>query len=111
MEDKVALYELLVASHPDAVLKGDTIPYTSLNGHMYTMLSKDGVVAIRLPDPSRTEFLKKYNTQLDVQYGIVRKEYVVVPDALLKKTKELKKYFELSHQYVASLKPKPGKKK
>jgi hypothetical protein len=42
-------------------------------------------------------------------YGIVRKEYVVVPDALLKKTKELKPYFDMSFEYVNSLKPKSAK--
>ena len=39
------------------------------------------------------------------------KEYVEVPDALLEKTRELKKYFDLSYAYVGSLKPKPTKKK
>jgi len=38
------------------------------------------------------------------------KEYVDVPEALLKKTNELKKYFDLSFAYVSSLKPKPTSK-
>jgi hypothetical protein len=38
-------------------------------------------------------------------------EYVEVPDALLKKTQELRKYFDLSYAYVSSLKPKPTKRK
>lgn len=39
------------------------------------------------------------------------KEYVEVPDALLKKTKEVQKYLELSYEYAKSLKSKPTKKK
>jgi hypothetical protein len=39
------------------------------------------------------------------------KEYVVVPDDMLKKTEVLKKYFDISYGYVSSLKPKPTKKK
>ncbi len=35
------------------------------------------------------------------------KEYVQVPEALLKKTSELRKFFNLSYKYVSSLKPKP----
>jgi len=35
------------------------------------------------------------------------KEYVEVPDALLRKTPELRKYFDQSYAYVGSLKPKP----
>ena len=33
-EQKIELYNKLVASHADATRKGATIPYTSLNGHM-----------------------------------------------------------------------------
>jgi hypothetical protein len=36
---------------------------------------------------------------------------VEVPDALLAKTQELKKYFEMSFEYVSSLKPKPTAKR
>jgi TfoX/Sxy family transcriptional regulator of competence genes len=38
------------------------------------------------------------------------KEYVTVPDSLLGNTKELRKYFDLSYQYVQTLKPKPSKR-
>jgi hypothetical protein len=34
-----------------------------------------------------------------------------VPDALLKRTKELKKYLEASYEYAKTLRPKAGKKK
>ena len=45
------------------------------------------------------------------QHGTVMKEYVEVPDALLRKTPELKKFFDISVACVASLKPKPTKRK
>src|ERR1700692_4256713 len=105
-EKKVALYEKLIASHPDAVRKGDTIPYTSLNGHMYSFLSKQDELALKLPEDERIKFLAKYKTRLAENYGIVQKEYVVVPDSLLEKTAELKEYFNISYKYVSSLKPK-----
>jgi TfoX/Sxy family transcriptional regulator of competence genes len=41
----------------------------------------------------------------------VQPEYVEVPDSLLSSTRELKKFFEASYEYVASLKPKPTTKK
>jgi hypothetical protein len=109
----VALYEKLIATNPQVERKGATIPYTSLNGHMFSMLTKAGKVALRLPEDAREAFLKKYKTKLCEQYGVVQKEYVEVPDALLAKTRELKKYFDISFAYVSTLKPKPtkGKKK
>lgn len=42
---------------------------------------------------------------------MVLKEYVDVPDALLKKTQELRKYFDMSYAYVSSLKPKATTRK
>ena len=106
-EEKAALYIKLVFSYPDAVLKGDTIPYTSLNGHMYSFFSKDDFVALRLPADERVKFMQKYNTTLVRQYGLIQKEYVVVPNSLLQKTDELRKYFDISYKYTSTLKPKP----
>jgi hypothetical protein len=109
--DNLELYEKLVATNPSVERKGDTVPYTSVNGHMFSYLTKSGTLALRLPEDVRAAFLKKYKTKLCEAYGIVQKEYVEVPDALLKKTRELKKYFDLSYGYVSALKPKPTKKK
>ncbi len=104
-------YERLVASNPGVERKGDTVPYTSLNGHMFSYLSKEGKLALRLPSAERDAFLKKYKTGLCEAYGKVQPEYVVVPDALLASTAELKGYFECSYAYVSTLKPKPALKK
>jgi len=109
--DNLKSYEKLVATRPDVDRKGDTMPYTSVNGHMFSLLTKDDGVILRLPAGERETFLKKYKATVPVLYCAVMKEYVDVPDALLKKTSELKKYFDLSYSYVSSLKPKPTAKK
>ena len=109
--DKLALYEKLVATNPSVERKGATVPYTSLNGHMFSYLSKEGKLALRLPERDRDAFLKKYKTRLCQAYGVVQPEYVEVPDALLASTRELKKFFDRSYEYVASLKPKATSKK
>jgi len=96
----------MIATNTAVECKGDSIPYTSLNGHMFSMFTKAGQVALRLPEEERKKFLKKYNTNLLEQYGIVQKEYVVVPDDLLKDTAALKRFFNISVQYVSELKPK-----
>ena len=110
-EEKLELYRKLVAANPGMVCKGDTIPYTSLNGHMSSYFSRDDFVALRLPEKVRVPFLEKYKTTLVMAYGIVQKEYVVVPDSLLSATNELKPWFDLSFEYVNSLKPKVSKSK
>jgi hypothetical protein len=107
----IALYDKVISTVKGIERKGDTVPYTSINGHMFSYLTKEGSLALRLPKDSREDFLKKYDTKLCEAYGIVQKEYVMVPDALLKNTAELKKHFAVSCNYVATLKPKPTKKK
>ena len=109
--NKMQLYRELLASHPEIELKGKNNPYTSHNGHMFTFISKDGVLAIRLPKEERNKFLEKYNTTLMESYGAVMKEYVRVPDNMLSDTNLLKKYLGLSYNYIKSLEPKSTKKK
>jgi hypothetical protein len=108
--DPVVLYEKLVATLPGVERKGDAIPYTSMNGHMFSNLMRNGRLALRLPEDVREAFLTRYKTTLVTDYGIVRKEYVVVPDALLARTAELKPYFAQSFAYVSAMKPKPTTK-
>jgi hypothetical protein len=105
--DTVASYERLVATQPGVERKGATLPYTSVNGHMFSLLTRDGTLALRLPKAEREAFLKRYQTVLCEQYGAVLPEYVVVPDALLPKTRELQRFFGISYAYVSALKPKP----
>jgi TfoX/Sxy family transcriptional regulator of competence genes len=109
--DKLELYEKLMATNPEVERKGANNAYTSMNGNMYTLLHSSGRLAIRLPEGEREKFLKKYNTSLFEAYGTVMPEYVAVPDDLLKKTKELKKYLDLSYEYAKTLRPKPTTKK
>jgi len=108
--ERLELYDKLVGTHPGIERKGATVPYTSLNGNMFSYLHASAGLALRLPQEEREKFLEKYKTRLFEAYGVVQKEYVAVPDALLAKTNELKPYFKMSCEYAQSLKPKPAKK-
>jgi len=105
------LYDKLISANTNIERKGKTVPYTSLNGHMFSFLAKDGTMGLRLPKEERGKFIKKYKTQLSVQYGSVMKEYVDIPHELFLKPKTLSKYLQLSYDYIKTLKPKPTKKK
>ncbi|SRR5258705_13288485 len=78
------LYDGLIKTNPKVERKVATMPYTSLNGHMFSFIAKDGTFGLRLPEGAREGFLKKYKTKLCEAYGIVLKGYVLVPDKLLK---------------------------
>jgi TfoX/Sxy family transcriptional regulator of competence genes len=109
--DTLECYENVIATFPNVERKGAMMPYTSLHGHMFSFLTENGTLAIRLPSKEREAFLKKHKTTLCERHRTVMQEYVVVPDKLLKQTKELRKVFELSLSYIASLKPKPTTRK
>jgi hypothetical protein len=104
--DKLELYEKLIATHPKIERKGAVHPYTSLNGHMFTYLDQTGTMGMRLPPDELEAFLRKHKTTLFKSYGVVKNDYVTVPDKLLANTKELKKYLEISYEYVKTLTPK-----
>src|ERR1700735_4547970 len=104
--EKLELYEKLIATNPKIERKGAVHPYTSLNGHMFSYLDQTGTMGLRLPEEEVEAFLKQYKTTLFKSYGVVKKDYVTVPDSLLGKTKELQKYLEISYEYVKTLKPK-----
>ena len=108
--EKVELYDRLVAGFPGVERKGKTMPYTSVNGNMFSFLTPEGTLALRLPAAARSAFLEVFETALVEQHGAVMKEYVAVPDALLADTPALAPYFEQSLEYAASLKPKPSRK-
>jgi TfoX/Sxy family transcriptional regulator of competence genes len=110
-DEVIALYDKLIASHAEIERKGAANPYTSVNGNMFTMLSPSGAMALRLPDAERQKFLAKHKTKLFEAYGAVMKEYVAVPDSLLRNTKTMTKYLAISYEYAKTLKPKATKKK
>ena len=106
--DKVALYDKLIATRPEIERRGDANPYTAVND-VHILLGSERLW-IRLQE-ERAKFLKKYGTTLLEAYGAVMKEYVVVPDGLLGKTRELARYLDLSFAYAGALKPKAAAKK
>jgi TfoX/Sxy family transcriptional regulator of competence genes len=110
-QDKLDLYDKLIATNSNIERVVVTMPYTSVNGHMFTILSKTGSLGLRLSASDREEFLEKYQTTLYESHGAIMKEYVTVPGDLLERTKDLKTYVDKSFAFTKSLKPKPTKRK
>jgi hypothetical protein len=107
-EREVRLYDALIATHPAIERKGKSSPYTAVNGNMFTLLSADGTLGMRLAGPGRDAFIATYGTNLYQAHGTVMKEYVAVPARLLARTAELAPYLAKSYDYAKSLKPTPA---
>jgi hypothetical protein len=103
-------YSELVAALPGIEVKGATMPYTSLNGNMFSFIAPDGRLNIRLSKAGKAAFMKQYSAEETVQYGVAMKEYAVVPDIVWNDADALKRCMEESFAYARTLKAKATKK-
>ncbi len=106
------LYAAAVAATKGAELKGATMPYTSVNGNMYSFLDKRGVMAIRLGSNDCETFLSEFAAKPYVhETGTVLREYVTAPASLLNDPNKAAAWLGKGFSYANTLKPKPSKKK
>lgn len=88
-------------------LKGKNNLYTSHNGHMFSFVGQEDIVAVRLSKDDQEMFLEKYDTPFPVQqYNSNMRDYVELPDELLKDTKTAAKYFAKSLEFIKTMPPK-----
>ncbi len=107
----VDIFDAFIALCPEIERKGKTVPHTSDNGYMFTLLNKDGEIGIRLGKEDQEAFKKEHNTTIYKSHGAVMKDYVLVPIPLFENEKLMKQYLLKSWDFVKSLPPKKGKKK
>lgn len=105
-EYNLKIYDKLISTNSDFKRKGKTMPYTSANGYMFTLLNKEGEIGIRLPKESALKFMDKYQTTRFKSHGHFMKDYVLVPEKLFDNIEMLSDYLSESYSFVMSLKPK-----
>lgn len=104
--EKLELYDQLIAKCPRFERKGKTMPYTSANGYMFTLLNKAGEIGIRFSKEVQEKYIKEFNSSIYKSYGAVMKGYVLIPDEMLKDLDNVAKYVNESYDYVMTLEPK-----
>jgi len=105
------LYEQYISDHPTIKMKGAVNRYTSVNGHMCSAMNKAGEFGLRLSKEDRESFIERHGTELFVSYNTIMKEYVRVPDEVMRDPDAFRKYLDTGYAYVLSLKPKPTTRK
>lgn len=86
--------------------KGKTMPYTSANGHMFSLLNKKGELGIRFSKDVQKQYIETWDTGLFYSYGAEMHGYVRVPDFIVENKSELAKYLNEAFDYVNTLPPK-----
>jgi len=103
---KLELYDKLVAKCPGFERKGKTMPFTSANGHMFSLLNKDGQLGIRFSKEVQEKYIRKFDTTIFRSYGAVMKGYVLIPEHMFKDLDKLSKLLNEGYDYVMTLEPK-----
>jgi len=105
-KEKLALYDKLVDKCPRFERKGKTMPYTSANGYMFSLLNKDAEIGFRFSKEVQQKYIAALNTRIYKSYGAVMRGYILIPDSMLDDLDNLANYLNESFDYVMSLDPK-----
>ena len=104
--DKLRVYDELVSKCPRFERKGKTMPYTSANGYMFSLLNKAGEIGIRFSKEIQEKYMTELNTTTYTSYGATMKGYILIPDEMLKDLDNLAVYLNEGYDYVMTLEPK-----
>lgn len=102
-DDKLKIYDELVAKCPRFERKGKTMPYTSANGHMFSLLNKAGEIGIRFSREVQKKYIEEFNSTIYKSFNAIMHGYVLIPDAMLEDLDHVAKYLDESYDYVMSL--------
>ncbi len=105
-EQKLEIYDKLVEKCPRFERKGKTVPYTSANGHMFSILNKEGELGFRYSKSAQEKYILEFDTTLFKSHGAVMRGYVLIPDHMLEDLDKLAEYLNESYDYVMTLEPK-----
>ena len=105
-DERLKIYDKLVSKCPRFQRKGKTMPYTSANGYMFSLLNKAGEIGIRFSKEVQQKYMKELNTTHYKSYGATMKGYILIPEEMLEDLNKLAKYLNESYDYVLTLEPK-----
>jgi hypothetical protein len=105
-EQNLEIYDKLVAKCPRFERKGKTMPYTSANGHMFSLLNKAGQLGFRYSKDVQEKYIQEFETTIFKSYGAVMRGYVLIPDPMLEDLDKLAELINESYDYVMTLEPK-----
>ena len=105
-KEKLAIYDQLVEKCHRFERKGKTVPYTSANGHMFSLLNKEGELGFRYSKEVQEKYIEAWGTTILKSHGATMRGYVLIPDHMLDDLDKLAEYLNQSYDYVMSLEPK-----
>ena len=105
-EKQLKIYDELVSRCERFERKGKTMPYTSANGHMFSLFNKAGEIGIRFSKEVQKKYMEEYNTTIFKSYNSIMHGYILITEEMLKDLNTVAKLLNESYEYVMSLDPK-----
>ena len=105
-EAQLKLYDEIVSKCSRFDRKGKTMPYTSANGHMFSLLNKAGELGIRFSKDVQKKYMEEYSTTFFKSYNAIMRGYILITKDMLKDLNNVAKLLDESFDYVMSLEPK-----
>lgn len=105
-EEKLKVYDELIEQCPRFERKGKTMPYTSANGHMFSLFNKANEIGIRFSKEVQKGYMEKYSTTLFKSYNSIMHGYILITEEMLADEENMIRLLNESYDYVMSLEPK-----
>jgi hypothetical protein len=105
-EEKLKIYDAIVAKCPRFKRKGKAVPSTTANGRMFSMLNKEGEIGIRFSKVVQEKYMKAFNTTIYTSYNSVMQGYILVTEDMLNNLDRMAELLDESYDYVMGLPPK-----
>ena len=96
-EEKLKIYDELVSKCPRFKRKGKTMPYTSANGYMFSLLNKAGEIGIRFSKDVQKKYIEVFDSTIFKSYNSIMHGYVLIPENMLTDLDNVAKYLDESY--------------
>lgn len=98
----LAIYVNLLQTCHRFERKGKTVPYTSANEHMFSLINKEGDLGIRFSKSIQEKYFEKYQTSYFKSHNAVMRGYIHITEMLMNE-EDLVLLLNESYDYVMSL--------
>ena len=71
-EDNLKRYDAIVDRCPRFERKGKTVPYTSANGHMFSILNKAGELGFRYGKEAQKKYMAEWDSTIFRSYNATK---------------------------------------
>lgn len=99
-------YKALIHNICQMEVKGKTMPYTSINGNMFSFLDSAGNLGLRLPTNILKDLIIKLKSKYCEAHGVILKKYLEISPQIFENQTLMKELITISYDFAKTLKPK-----